>query len=245
MPKTSIEWTDASWNPIVPVNGGWGCTKVSEGCRHCYAETLNRRFGNKREFKGAWRFKWRETKDSPLRRGRPTRYFVCDMTDVCHPDVPADLQYKLRDVVEACPQHTFQFLTKRAERWPTWWTELPNVWVGTSAEDQRVANERIPRLLKIQAAVRFLSVEPLLALVVIPEIDRLDWVIVGGESGSKARMCDVPWIQSIIRQCRETGTPCFVKQLGSHAGVSGKGGDMNEWPEDLRVRQMPRGIDNA
>ncbi len=239
--------------------------------------------------------------DVPLRRKAPTTYFVNSMADLFHEDLPdADID-RIFAVMALCPQHTFQVLTKRAERmreyvssrrdwvgnlvtsresqeiadwaervmplygsYGNWWP-LPNVWLGVSVEDQQRADERIPLLLKTPAAVRFLSLEPLLedlGDLKLCDCSRLleygtcgrphiDWVIVGGESGPGARMLDIAWVRSIVVQCMAAGTACFVKQLGSfpckelELGTmplrlrDSKGGDMQEWPEWLRVRQMP------
>jgi protein gp37 len=151
----------------------------------------------------------------------------------------------ISDAADGIPRPSFEIM-----RWP-----LPNVWLGVTVENQRAADERTDLLRQTPAAVRFLSCEPLLEKVRL-NLDGLDWVIVGGESGPTARPCDIEWIRSIVRQCEDADVPCFVKQLGSKPkllvnecyppamewldyGVTGKGNDMTEWPEDLQVRQMP------
>lgn len=365
MSKSNIQWTDATWNAVI------GCTKVSEGCRHCYAMTMAARLasmadaddaagrnpGRKAAYQGVVRRatdgrtnkagkpmplpQWNNTVACveealtiPLRTTTPTRFFVDSMGDWFHEGVPFAFLDRLWAVMALCPHHVFQVLTKRPERmaaylrdcnraasvmqeamsiafeqpdghpahaandliahgalpWP-----LSNVWLGTSCEDQKAADERIPHLLECPAAVRFLSCEPLLgaidlsgfmggAYVVLPG-DRvepsynfgIDWVIAGGESGHGARACDVGWIRSIVAQCRGAGVPCFVKQLGAkpyedsmlatwpgtwaphvecHLGDPAPayesytlrhphGGDWDEWPEDLRVRELPAGVGNV
>jgi len=204
-----------------------------------------------------------ERLSQPLRWKKPRRVFVDSMSDLFHPDVPVGFLDRVFAVMADTPRHTFQILTKRPARMKRYlaYDQPPkNVWLGTSVEDQTTADERIPHLVQTPAAVRFLSCEPLLGTVDVTGGPWLDWVIVGGESGPRARPCNVEWIREIVRQCREAGVPCFVKQLGAKpydlAGDSlcddgsvpvgayldlhsCKGGDMSEWPEDLRVREYP------
>jgi protein gp37 len=299
---TGIEWTEETWNPVV------GCTPVFTGDVRTVPDRLT----------------------DPLHWRKPRMVFVNSMSDLFHEAVPFEFIDRVFAVMALCPQHTFQVLTKRPERmaeylntpgrmdqliWramlspdqefvpnhePHTWP-LPNVWLGTSVEDQARADERIPHLLRCPAAVRFLSCEPLLGPVDLErwlqaadpgDLDRevasimadlrsgrgsvsdavigdaLHWVIVGGESGAHARPCDVGWIRSIVRQCRAAKVPVFVKQLGKRPRELGrgepmpmpwtwddggeqierwynpadrKGGNPAEWPEDLRVREMPGG----
>lgn len=334
---TGIEWTDATWNPIR------GCSRVSEGCRNCYAEKVAARFSGEGQpyeglvtigEKGArWNGTTRIVPDrlaDPLRWKRPRRVFVNSMSDLFHESVAFEDIAAIFGVMAACPHLTFQVLTKRPERareffawigesaaemhacigappegvdersgfcamfvddqpigatreqwraaasapWP-----LPNLWLGVSVEDQRTADERIPVLLELPAALRFVSYEPALGPVDFTRIrisdschedvlgdgewrgepgapPGLDWIIVGGESGPGARPFDLAWARSTIEQCRDAGTKCFVKQLGARPVDSvirwidpdghalgtihhRKGADMAEWPEDLRVREMP------
>lgn len=355
--NSAIEWTEATWNPVT------GCTRVSAGCDHCYAVGMTHRLESMgqaekyggltvlnnrgdRHFNGVVRCH-EDAMSIPLRRKKPTMYFVNSMSDLFHKDVPFEFIDRVFAVMALCPQHTFQILTKRPERmaeyfanrdfvdiivdmkalhefgndelatkftraynWDTRGTHesvlervlgpsifagdpttlpdkwpLPNVWLLTSCEDQAAADERIPHLLRCPAAVRGLSLEPLIGEILLNDCDDdhpnplvpcpvpgdtgwenrhddrhtrctvcdgaevIDWVIVGGESGKGARPCDESWIRSIVEQCREAGVPCFVKQLGSHSTFLGpwstrrrdhKGGDPIEWPEDLRVREMPK-----
>jgi len=230
---TKISWTDMSWNPVV------GCSKVSEGCRFCYAERL--------ALKNGWTPKpWTAANaaenvilkphklDEPRKLKAPSRIFVNSLSDVFHEQIPGEYLARIFDVMLDCPQHTFQVLTKRPERaaewkmrtrgtlwhdpgpWETW---PPHIWLGTSVEDQRSADERIPHLLRSSAAVRFLSMEPLLAPVDVVSYLKtggLHWVIVGGESGPGFRPMDHAWAWSIYDACRETGVPFFFKQSAAH-----------------------------
>lgn len=346
---TGIQWTDETWNPVV------GCTPVSPGCLNCYAARTALRL------RGMGTRGYRDADDPkgvriaevkagravftgsvrcvekalalPLKRGKPTKFFIASMGDLFHESVPLAFVDRVFAVMALCPQHTFQVLTKRPERvaeylntgrrhywinkaslamcgraaiptqkhgmvlggWP-----LPNVWLGTSAENQRTLDERVPHLLRCPG-VLFLSCEPLLEAVglrlraerpcspscfahITHPCERcgyqagrlpIDWIIVGGESGPGARACNVEWVRSVVRQGREAGVPVFVKQLGARVVVhndsfsewpddgdgliyddkgpgwsyqgelvevrlhDSHGGDPAEWPEDLRVREMP------
>lgn len=280
---TKIEWTEQTWNPVT------GCSRVSAGCDNCYAVPLTYRIGairsgaqglaearakyadltvlNKRgdrHFNGQVRCH-KDVLDKPLWWKTPRMIFVNSMSDLFHPGVPFEFVDRVFSVMVMCRLHTFQVLTKRPQRAREYLSRfsspppLPNVWLGTSVEDQVAADERIPYLLKCPAAVRFLSCEPLLGPIELfpterfvpamfrvgAERDPLHWVIVGGESGPQARACNIEWIRSIVEQCKAADVACFVKQLGRHPlGCKvrhPKGGDPDEWPEDLRVRQWPRG----
>jgi protein gp37 len=234
----------------------------------------------------------------PLRRRKPTTYFVNSLSDWAHESIVKSEHGRrflaaMFGVMAACPQHTFQLLTKRPEQARTWfgWVNgerdywdslvdaiidplrdpdgsdrlrqaamrfdgcddcpqgdlllawpLPNVWLGASVEDS-TTKTRIDDLRTLPAGVRFLSIEPILEDVGELDLRDIDWVIVGGESGAKARPCDIEWIRSVVRQCKAAGVPAFCKQLGARSTIlvtDPKGGDMAEWPEDLRVREMPR-----
>lgn len=323
--SSKIEWTrgddgtaGATWSPIrarynEPQNDGsgkerlgWHCEHVSEGCRNCYAEAINRRLGTGRDFLPDELYKHKRYEGlhnsdvviyldeamlmAPLKWKKPRRIFVESMSDMFGVFVTEEMQDRMFAVMALCSQHTFQVLTKRPERmrdyfgrtfdeqaWrdaliegaaqnifqamtgenPDHWlavhAPLPNVWLGTSVEDQRAADERIPHLLETPAALWFLSCEPLLDAVDISNFLHSAgrpsplWVIVGGESGPKARPFDIAWAHILIEQCSPYGVPCFVKQLGSNPVTLGnsillkdrKGGDIDEWPEALRVREFP------
>lgn len=223
--KSKIEWTDATWNPVS------GCSKVSEGCRFCYAERMSQRFGytrlpwtNKNAPKNV---KLHEDRlEQPLRWQRPRRVFVNSMSDLFHEQVPNDFLIAVFRVMLHAPQHTFQILTKHPFRmleFCTWYYasrnlyEIPkNIWLGVSCEDQETAYERIPLLLKTPAAIRFISAEPLLGNIDLkPEsLNMLDWVIAGGESGPKARPSHMNWFRSLRDQCVAAKVPFFFKQFG-------------------------------
>jgi protein gp37 len=310
-----IEWTGPRrWNPIR------GCSRISPGCENCYAETIAERFSDPgAAFEGyavrgkGWTRKVSlldDALDAPLRWREPQLCFVNSMSDLFHESISNEEIAAVFGVMAACPQHTFQVLTKRAKRmraWFEWLTRavgtnmntgqrvamatdpltsiqihasrrvrlpprltpshtswpLPNVWLGVSVEDQQRANERLPHLVRTPAAIRFVSAEPLLEPVDMaiwmyhgvveakpgdPDYDAIDWVIVGGESGHGARPFHVDWARRIVADCRAAGKPVFVKQFGAHPTLDGstlvlrsrKGGDLAEWPEDLRIREFPR-----
>jgi protein gp37 len=292
---TKIQWTDVTANPIrarhrVTGKVGWACVKKSTGCAHCYSEKLNLWRGTGQPFtvRGAEDvelFFDPKPMEAIVRRRKPAKVFLCDMTDLFQEGVKDEWIEKIWAAMFTAPKQTFQILTKRPERaaavlndqhfvtrviariamrvgllWndvpespkaladrrraeyeaAVWsgrdrdWWPLQNVWLGTSVENQATADKRIPYLLKVPAAVRFLSVEPLLGPVDLRLTEwqqdgpqeapynamttarqGVSWVIVGGESGSKARPCDLAWVRSIIKQCRDAEVPCFTKQLGS------------------------------
>lgn len=217
--NTRIQWTDATWNPVT------GCTKVSAGCKHCYAERAFPRVYGNREFADVRTHPNRL--DQPLRWKRPRRVFVNSMSDLFHEDVPVDFVLRCWLTMMHAGRHTFQILTKRPARMRSILTSasfssikpMPHIWLGVSVEDQATADERIPLLLQTPAAVRFVSYEPALGPVDFTRWIRhagIDWIIVGGESGPKARPFDVQWARNTIAQGRAAGVACFVKQLGAN-----------------------------
>jgi protein gp37 len=246
--NSAIEWTGDTWNPVT------GCDRVSEGCDRCYALTLAKRLkvmGNPRyQVDGSPRTSGPgfgltvhpDKLQEPLRWRAPRPIFVNSMSDLFHDEVPAQFIEKVFNVMHETPTHVYQVLTKRPGRmasvvrrlgdlrgnraWP-----LPNVWLGVSVENQRWADVRIPKLLEAPAAVRFLSCEPLLGPVDLSEyLDRLEWVIVGGESGAGFRALNLDWARSLRDQCVSASVPFFFKQVG---GVTPKAGgrllDGREW----------------
>lgn len=273
--NSNIEWTDVTDNIIVAEGGGWWCRMISEGCVNCYAAGLNQNSffgGNKLPYTGQPpKLVLREDIiDGWKRQRNPKRHFVCSMTDVFGDWVTQELATTFLRGMWCAPKQTFQVLTKRPDvaldRIKHWLafdglSALPdNVHIGTSVENQKRADERIPVLLQIPAKVRFLSVEPLLAPIDFKyscfngadsfgTMPGIHLAIFGGESGPKARPCSLNWIRDGIRQCRASGVKVFVKQIGSKAYVDilgspliyptndKKGGDPMEWPEDLRVRE--------
>lgn len=285
MAKTTIEWADYTFNP-------WeGCTKVSPGCAHCYAEARNKRFKGGNWGKGAPRRLTSDTNwELPVRWNnapnlRRPRVFCPSIADWLDEEVPTEWLARLLKLIYHTPNLDWILLTKRPENWErrigeayehshrdTWqslWIQgepPPNIWLGTSVEDQKRADERIPELLKIPAAIRFLSVEPMLEWIDLAytcfngadsfgTMPGIHWAIFGGESGPGARPCNIDWIRDGVRQCRSAGVTPFVKQLGAkpvqtvanqfHVSPKPielkdkKGGDWSEWPEDLRVREFP------
>jgi protein gp37 len=322
MNKTSIEWTHRpetrgaaggmTWNPIrarlkgasPKARSGTFCTRISPGCAHCYASTINKRFGNGLEFtvpnlEKIEFFVDERILDEPRRQRNPCTIFVGDMFDLFHEAIPTDLIVQVfRAMCVSDLRHTFQILTKRTARmkefflgwnshtrdfgslWPYTWPR-PNIWLGTSVEDEKRRDERVPRLLETPAVIRFLSVEPQLEAIDFepesidgmptvnmlrgadwcdPPVPGIDWVICGGESGPGARPFNISWAESLLAECEAAHVPFFMKQLGSkperdggrYIGnfdgyqrheVSGKGGQMHEWPPSLRVREFPAARD--
>lgn len=271
MAETKIAWCDFTMNP-------WeGCEKVSPGCKHCYAEERDGRYhagenwgpDSKRflHTDSYWRQPYRWARDA-AKLGRKARVFVMSLGDICEDrrDLDAHRERLWKVIRETSHTLDWLLLTKRPENLRRLVPEdiLRLCWVGTTAEDQQRADERIPHLLATPAAVRFLSCEPLLGPIVLPQHDQsmgashspLDWVICGGESGQKARPFDLAWARSLRDQCRAASVPFFMKQTGSapqgdlDEGISAPGcswkpkdragADPSEWPEDLRVREWPK-----
>jgi len=209
-----IEWTEQTWNPAV------GCTKISPGCKHCYAETMARRLqamGTAGYENGFELTLMSGRLGEPLARKKPTVYFVNSMSDLFHEDVPDSYLAQVFDVMQRAPQHTFQVLTKRARRMMAFCSgrqELPNVWLGVSVEDKKYGVPRIELLRKTPAAVRFLSVEPLLQDIGYIKLTGIHWVIVGGESGPGARRMLPAWVENVKRQCDAQRVKFFFKQWG-------------------------------
>lgn len=220
--KSQIEWTDATWNPIT------GCTKVSPGCAYCYAERVTLRFKRGGPFlPGKATIQLHHDRLSmPTRWKRPRKIFVNSMSDIFHEEVPESFIHAIFAVMADCPQHTFQLLTKRHERMAELAPNLdwaPNIWMGVSVENQHWADERIPYLKEVPAAVRFLSVEPLLREVSLYDHLRtggIDWVIVGGESGPGHRPMEPKWVVDIFVDCQTVGIPFFFKQWGGNTSKS-------------------------
>lgn len=294
MGDTSIQWTDKSWNPVT------GCTKVSAGCRNCYAERVfpraysrtcricgltvdecNCDYFKQREFTDVMCH--RDRVEQPLHWRKPSLVFVNSMSDLFHEDVPYEFIDTVFETMALTPGHTYQILTKRHERmaeyirsgrnltdifgkwavtgtgqnvWP-----LPNVWLGVSVEDQESADKRIPTLVHVQAAVRFISYEPALGPInfaAIPSAgcylhgfpDNISWLIFGGESGHGARETKLEWARNTMKTCDSAGCRFFMKQTGHKPTEHGRpyrltldlshGADPRDWPHDLRVRNYPR-----
>lgn len=218
---TKIEWTEATWNPVV------GCTKISAGCKHCYADAMAKRLcamGTPGYENGFVLNMRPERLNEPLKRKKPTVYFVCSMSDLFHERVTTEYIHQVFDVIRQCPQHTFQILTKRASRLARMFANSPlpnNVWIGVTVENQKHGLPRIAYLKKVQAKIRFLSVEPLLESLGKINLADIHWVIVGGESGPKARPMKPEWAEEVQIQCNEQGVQFFFKQWGGW-GADGK-----------------------
>lgn len=297
---SGIEWTDATWNPVTGctrVSAGCDhCYAVKQtyrleqmGQKKKYGSLTVLNSRGERHFNGQVKCH-RDELGRPYGWKRPRRVFVNSMSDLFHKDVPFKFIADCFTTMAQANRHTYQILTKRPERaleffkwnYPTdkisredaakdWLESWPNVWIGTSVEDQVTADKRIPHLLKVPVAVRFLSVEPMIGPVDLTralftasrdpspfvEGEAVDWVIVGGESGHGARPMNIEWARSIIEQCSDAGVMCFVKQLGvkpydpawhgdgtpngSEMQLNDpEGGDWDEWPADLRVREFPK-----
>ncbi len=224
---SKIEWTDATWNPVR------GCTKISPGCTHCYAERFAERFRGVPGHPFEQGFDLRlvpQKLDVPLRWKKPKRVFVNSVSDLFHEGVPDDYIAKVADVMVQANWHTYQILTKRSARMRDLLkTRLrvaaskPHIWWGVSVEDRKYGLPRIAHLRSSPAALRFLSVEPLLEDLGTMNLDGINWVIVGGESGIGARPMERKWVVSIRKQCRLHGIPFFFKQWGGvHKSKAGR-----------------------
>lgn len=244
MAVSSIEWTEVTWNPVT------GCTKVSPGCANCYAERMAKRLqamGQSNYANGFELTTQPQMLEYPLHWKKPRRIFVNSMSDLFHKDVSNTYILSVFDVMRRAHWHQFQILTKRAERlaefdrlidWPD------NVWMGVSVENHKYCS-RIDSLRATNAAVKFLSVEPLLGPVKGIEVADLDWVIVGGESGPGARPMRPEWVKQCMNSCKRSKVAFFFKQAGAVLArewncTDTKGTIPDEWPEEFRVRQYPR-----
>ncbi len=215
---SKIEWTEATWNPVR------GCTKISPGCKHCYAETFAERFRGVPGHPYEKGFDLRlvpEKLNEPLLWSKPKMVFVNSMSDLFHVEIPDEYIEAVARVMKSASWHTFQVLTKRSERLQQllagklrFAAELPNVWWGVSVENRKHGIPRIEHLRQIDCTVRFLSIEPLLEDIGEVDLTGIDWVIVGGESGPGARKLELKWVESILNQCRRTEVPFFFKQWG-------------------------------
>jgi len=234
--QSGIEWTEATWNPIT------GCTKLSPGCKNCYAERMSKRLKAMGNEKYADGFKLRIHEDQlslPLEWKKPRMIFVNSMSDLFHEDVPLDFIQSTFGIMCEADWHTYQILTKRSDRllmldetlgWP------PNVWIGVSVENADYVF-RIDHLRETHAQVKFLSLEPLLGPLSRLNLSGIDWVIVGGESGPRSRPIREGWVLEIRDQCKGTGVPFFFKQWGGfNKKANGRELEGETWD------QMPRPI---
>jgi protein gp37 len=273
--NSSIEWLlgGHTWNMIRARNSqtgkvGWGCVKVGKKCARCYAENQNIKCGTNPGRMGNGLpyaadklpivefFLHEKTLQQPLHWGKPAHIFPCSMTDLFGSWVSDEWLDKIYDVMETCTQHTFLILTKRPERRREYLARryqrnepAQNIWEGCSPETQ----QNVIDLIETPAALRWLSEEPILGPIdYVSQLPKIDWLVVGGESGPEARPTNIRWVANVIGQCKGLGVPVFVKQLGSdpYYGASGeseslalthpKGGEIDEWPEELRVREYPK-----
>ena len=235
--KSAIEWTDATWNPVT------GCTKISPGCAHCYAEKITMRFKRGGPYlPGKTTIKLHYDRlEAPAQWRAPRRVFVNSMSDLFHDEVPFPFVDKVFHRMTESSQHIYQLLTKRPERLLEYlhWSDISlwpeHVWIGVSVENQFWADRRIPILAKVPAKVRFLSVEPLLKAVQLRKhLDQIQWVVVGGESGPHARPMDPEWAISIRDECLDADVPFFFKQWGGrHSKAGGRALEGRTW------NQMP------
>jgi protein gp37 len=214
MTTTKIEWTEATWNPTI------GCTKITTGCKNCYAETMARRLqaiGTKGYENG---FEFTVLPDrflQPLEIKKPTRFFVNSMSDLFHEKMSFEYLDRIFETIKSTPHHHYQILTKREKKLKRYFEKriVPaNVWLGVTVENERVKN-RINILKTIDASIRFLSIEPLVGDVGLLDLKGIHWVIVGGESGPNARPMNPDWPKSIQKQCKEQKVAFFFKQWGT------------------------------
>lgn len=247
MAETSIEWTDATWNPVA------GCTVLTAGCTNCYAmrmaarleamgtekyRGLTRKSGKRAVWTGKIRLDAKSL-DAPRAWSKPRKVFVNSMSDLFHDDVPIGFIARVWRVMRDTPRHTYQILTKRPERMAEVLAKspfeiLPNVWLGTSVEDDRVLY-RLDAIRQVPAAIRFVSLEPLIGSVARGDLTGIHWAIVGGESGPRARDMKPEWVDEIEAMCRQSGTAFFFKQWGGKnkkaAGRMLNGKTYDEMPE--------------
>lgn len=245
--RSRIQWTEATWNPVT------GCTKVSAGCKHCYAETIAERFRGTPQFPVGFDIQIRpERFDQPVRWKRPRRIFVNSMSDLFHEQIPIETILQLMEVMRATPRHTYQILTKRPHRaleieklmdgtWPA------NAWLGTSVENQQTAVRLEYLLMLSKVPIVFASFEPLLGPVdlhLVASNRALNWAIIGGESGAHAREMKPHWALDLLNDCMDMRIHVFFKQAGEVLArkwgcMDRKGGDLSEIPEPFRVREYP------
>jgi protein gp37 len=228
---STIEWTDATWNPVT------GCTKISPGCKNCYAHRMAHRLHAMGQVRYRNNFDVTlhpDLLEQPLRWNQPRKIFVNSMSDLFHTDVTLDFIQAVFDVMGKADWHTFQILTKRSERLADLAGKLSwhdNIWIGISVENKNYTY-RIDHLRRVPAAVRFLSIEPLLGAIPRLPLQRIDWVIVGGESGPGCRKIDAQWVRQIRDRCIAQGVPFFFKQWGgTRKKLTGRELDGRTWDE--------------
>lgn len=236
--KSAIEWTEASWNPAT------GCSKVSPGCAHCYAETFAERWRGipGHSYEQGFDLKlWPERLELPLRWRRPRMIFVNSMSDLFHEAIPDSYIRQVFDVMGEAHWHTFQVLTKREDRLTDLAPDLdwhPNIWMGVTIENRKFVR-RADRLREVDAAVRFISAEPLLGPLEGLDLEGIHWLIAGGESGHRHRPVREAWITDLRDRCQDEGVAFFFKQWGGHRAKTGgrelQGRTWNDFPQPLVV----------
>ena len=244
MAESHIEWTDSTWNPVT------GCTKVSDGCKNCYALRMSKRLKamGQPNYRNGFTLTMHEHMiDVPLRWKRPQRIFVNSMSDLFHKDVPLEFIQRVFETMLRADWHQYQVLTKRADRLEELSEQLPwanQIWMGTSVENEKV-RWRIDSLRNSGAKIKFLSLEPLIGPLRGLDLTGIDWVIVGGESGPGARPIDVAWALDLRDQCVEQGVAFFFKQWGGvQKSKSGRILDGRTWDEYPVVRpSMPEQLE--
>jgi protein gp37 len=251
--SSTIEWTDATWNPVR------GCTKISPGCKHCYAETFAERFRGVPGHPYEQGFDLKLVPDKlaePLRWGAPKTIFVNSMSDLFQNGVPDVYVEQVAKVMRMANWHTYQVLTKRADRMRdmlanqlAFAAQDRHIWWGVSVEDKKYGLPRLAALRGTPAAMRFLSIEPLLEDLGDIELSGIDWAIVGGESGAGARPMEKLWVTNLRRQCKAAGVPFFFKQWGgvrkSEAGRTLDGRTYDHMPDRPRMPSLPLRERNA
>lgn len=241
---SKIEWTEETWNPTT------GCNKVSAGCKNCYAEVMANRLKamGAPGYENGFEFTiMPERLEQPIRKKKPTKYFVNSMSDLFHEDMPVEFLDKIMGVIDLTPQHVYQILTKREDAMFEYFSKryVPeNIWLGVSVENKKHGVPRIDKLRNINATIKFLSVEPLLEDIGKIDLTGIDWVIVGGESGVNARPMKKEWALNVKRQCEEQNVAFFFKQWGTW-GADGvrrskksngrllEGKEWNQYPETV------------
>lgn len=246
MKKSKIEWTEETWNPTT------GCTKVSAGCKNCYAETMAIRLKamGAPGYENGFDFTIMPKRlEQPLKKKKPTKYFVNSMSDLFHEEMDALFLDKIMGVIDLTPQHIYQILTKREDAMFAYFQKrsIPeNIWLGVTVEDKKHGVPRIDKLRDLPAKIKFLSVEPLLEDLGKINLQGIDWVIVGGESGAKARPMKPEWALKVKRQCEEQNVAFFFKQWGTWGADGVKrskktngrllaGQEWNAFPEQVGV----------
>jgi len=215
MSTTDIEWTEKVWNPSI------GCNKISSGCKFCYAESFAKRLQamGMQDYTDGFKFKILPHRlGEPLKTKKPTKFFVNSMSDLFHEDMPHEYLDEIFSVIQNTPQHIYQILTKREKKMAEYCQNKvlpPNVWLGVTVEDAKY-KYRIPVLQGINAFVRFISFEPLIGSVGNLDLSGIQWAIIGGESGKKARPMKVQWVEEIFEQCKKQGVSFFFKQWGTY-----------------------------